>query len=233
MKCSGGIFLSRSVVLVVCVLFSLSATRAQGVQVAEEKDGYTQSIAKRVEKIVSALQSTDSVLNSKLRNIIIDQYYNLGITHDARNSQIRAIKDQNRDLTEDEKDHIRRIEASTQQQLEQLHKQFLARLAELCTPHQIEQIKDGMTYGVEQVTWKAYQDMLPDLTSEQKKQILAWLIEARELAMDAESSEKKHAVFGKYKGRINNYLSAAGIDMKKAEADWQKRIKERTAADQK
>ena len=233
MKCSGGIFLSRSVVLVVCVLFSLSATRAQGVQVAEEKDGYTQSIAKRVEKIVSALQSTDSVLNSKLRNIIIDQYYNLGITHDARNSQIGAIKDQNRDLTEDEKDHIRRIEASTQQQLEQLHKQFLARLAELCTPHQIEQIKDGMTYGVEQVTWKAYQDMLPDLTSEQKKQILAWLIEARELAMDAESSEKKHAVFGKYKGRINNYLSAAGIDMKKAEADWQKRIKERTAADQK
>jgi hypothetical protein len=84
-----------------------------------------------------------------------------------------------------------------------------------------------MTYGVLQVTYKAYQDMLPGLTSEQKKQILAWLTEARELAMDAESSEKKHAVFGKYKGRINNYLSAAGIDMKKAEADWQQRLRER------
>jgi hypothetical protein len=233
MTCSGGILLLRSVVLVVCVLFSLTTTRAQGVQVAEEKEGYTQTIAKRVEKIVTSLQSTDSILNSKLKNIIIDQYYNLGITHDARNSQIRAIKDQNRELTEDDKDHIRRIEANTQQQLEQLHKQFLARLGELCTPQQIDQIKDGMTYGVLQVTYKAYQDMLPDLTSEQKKQILAWLTEARELAMDAESSEKKHAVFGKYKGRINNYLSAAGIDMKKAEADWQKRIKERTAAEQK
>jgi hypothetical protein len=233
MTCSGGILLLRSVVLVVCVLFSLTTTRAQGVQVAEEKEGYTQTIAKRVEKIVTSLQSTDSILNSKLKNIIIDQYYNLGITHDARNSQIRAIKDQNRELTEDDKDHIRRIEANTQQQLEQLHKQFLARLGELCTPQQIDQIKDGMTYGVLQVTYKAYQDMLPDLNSEQKKQILAWLTEARELAMDAESSEKKHAVFGKYKGRINNYLSAAGIDMKKAEADWQKRIKERTAAEQK
>jgi len=51
-----------------------------------------------------------------------------------------------------------------------------------------------------------------------------------EKAMDAESADKKHAVFGKYKGRINNYLSAAGIDMKKEEAAWQQRIKERKAA---
>jgi Spy/CpxP family protein refolding chaperone len=80
------------------------------------------------------------------------------------------------------------------------------------------------------VTYTAYQDMLLNLTEEQKKQILAWLTEAREKAMDAESADKKHAVFGKYKGRINNYLSAAGIDMKKEEAAWQQRIKERKAA---
>jgi hypothetical protein len=65
--------------------------------------------------------------------------------------------------------------------------------------------------------------MLPGLTEQQKAQILVWLTEAREHAMDAESSEKKHAWFGKYKGRINNYLSAAGYDMKKAGEDWQKR----------
>jgi hypothetical protein len=51
-----------------------------------------------------------------------------------------------------------------------------------------------------------------------------WLVEARELAMDEGSSEKKHAVFGKYKGRINNYLSAEGYDMKKEGEDWGKRI---------
>jgi hypothetical protein len=34
-------------------------------------------------------------------------------------------------------------------------------------------------------------------------------------------------VFGKYKGRINNYLSAAGYDMKKEGEEWQKRIKQR------
>jgi Spy/CpxP family protein refolding chaperone len=66
--------------------------------------------------------------------------------------------------------------------------------------------------------------MIPALTEEQKKKIYDWLIEARELAMDGESSDKKHAIFGKYKGRINNYLSAAGYDLTKERAEWQKRI---------
>ena len=43
--------------------------------------------------------------------------------------------------------------------------------------------------------------------------------------MDEGSSEKKHGVFGKYKGKINNYLSAAGYDMKKESKAWQERIK--------
>ena len=60
------------------------------------------------------------------------------------------------------------------------------------------------------------------LTAEQKAQILAWLTEARELAMDGSTSDEKHAVFGKYKGKINNYLSKAGYDAKKAEQNLRK-----------
>jgi hypothetical protein len=76
-----------------------------------------------------------------------------------------------------------------------------------------------MTYGVAPLTYKGYLELLPDLSEEQKSQILAWLIEAREYAMDAGSAEKKHWWFGKYKGRINNYLSSAGYDLKQAERD--------------
>ena len=32
-------------------------------------------------------------------------------------------------------------------------------------------------------------------------------------------------MFGKYKGRINNYLSAEGYNVKKEGEEWQKRIK--------
>ncbi|HOB33816.1 MAG TPA: DUF3826 domain-containing protein, partial [Verrucomicrobiota bacterium] len=37
------------------------------------------------------------------------------------------------------------------------------------------------------------------------------------IAMDQGSSNEKHAIFNKYKGRINNYLVRAGYDLKKGE----------------
>jgi hypothetical protein len=82
-----------------------------------------------------------------------------------------------------------------------------------------------MTYDVVNVTYKAQCDMIPTLTEEEKAQILAWLKEARELAIDAESSKKKHEMFGKYKGRINNYLSARGYDLTKEREGWYERMK--------
>jgi hypothetical protein len=73
--------------------------------------------------------------------------------------------------------------------------------------------------------------MIPTLSDEQKSKIRTWLTEARELAMDGGSSEEKHAVFGKYKGRINNYLSKeGGYDLKKEENAWRERLKARRAA---
>ena len=62
---------------------------------------------------------------------------------------------------------------------------------------------------------------------EEKAKIMAWLVEAREFAMDAENSNKKHAAFGKYKGRINNYLSKRGYDLVKERKAWYERIKAR------
>ena len=61
----------------------------------------------------------------------------------------------------------------------------------------------------------------------EKMEILAWLKEAREYAIDAESSKKKHEAFGKYKGRINNYLSKRGYNLTKEREAWAKRVKAR------
>ena len=82
-----------------------------------------------------------------------------------------------------------------------------------------------MTYGKVKFTYDGYINMILTLTDTQKKQIWDWLIEAREKAMDAESSGKKTAIFGKYKGRIANYLSKEGYDLKKEGEEWQKRLK--------
>ena len=41
------------------------------------------------------------------------------------------------------------------------------------------------------------------------------------------NTNKKHAAFGKYKGRINNYLSKRGYDLVKERKAWYERIKAR------
>jgi hypothetical protein len=72
-----------------------------------------------------------------------------------------------------------------------------------------------MTYNKVEFTYKGYLQQLDGkLNDEQKAKILDLLKEARELAMDGVSAEEKTAIFGKYKGKINNYLASQGVSAK-------------------
>lgn len=229
MKRTGSLYLMVMGLAIATMLFSVAPVLAQTAS-AQSEEEYVKVINNRAAKIVAAFHSSDTVFTKKVTAVIADQYVSLGRIHDGRNAKIKAVKSKGAELTADDKAAIQKLEADADLELAKLHAAYLSKLSALCTPLQIEDVKNGMTFNVLNVTYTAYQDMLPNLTEEQKKQIVIWLTEAREKAMDAESSDKKHGVFGKYKGRINNYLSAAGIDMKKEEAAWQQRIKERKAA---
>ncbi|MCH5599136.1 DUF3826 domain-containing protein [Niabella ginsengisoli] len=61
-----------------------------------------------------------------------------------------------------------------------------------------------------------YLNMFPKLTDLQKSQVLAYLKEARENAMNAETAKNRIDWFIKYRGRANNFLAAAGYDLRKA-----------------
>jgi hypothetical protein len=209
---------------------SVTGVYAQTAPTTQTEEQYHDVINKRAAKIVAALGSTDSVFNKKVTAVVAQQYIDLGRIHDTRNAKIKEIKTKDSVLTDKDKKEIEKLTAKADKELDKLHSKYLAKLGKLCTPQQIDDIKNGMTYNVLNVTMKAYTEMLPNLTAEQKKQMLDWLIEAREHAIDAESSEKKHWWFGKYKGRINNYLGKAGIDMKQAEKEWMQRMKEQKEA---
>lgn len=218
----------KKYILAIGLFLSMSAHAfAQDANSAGAQDNYTQVITKRSEKIVSALNITDSVKFKRVVNIIADQYRTLGTIHDARNAKAKDIKTQAGDDKAKSNAQVAELDSTTDIKLNEAHAAYLSKLAAELTPEQVDKVKDGMTYNILGVTYAAYTDEIPDLTDAQKAQIKAWLVEAREHAIDAESSEKKHAWFGKYKGRINNYLSKQGYDMKKAQADWQQRIKER------
>ncbi len=185
---------------------------------------YIKVITERSAKIVNTLSIKDSVQYKNVLAVLVQQYNSINNIHEETKLALAAIKQQSFTAQESAL-QVQKQEEKKAAQLQQLHNSFLAGLQKVISEEQIELVKDGMTYKVFPVTYTAYQDMIPSLTEEQKKKIYDWLKEARELAMDGESSDKKHAIFGKYKGRINNYLSAAGYDLTKEREEWQKRIK--------
>lgn len=196
-----------------------------------ERETYVKVITERAAKITATLGINDARKAEKTTHIIRDQYSNLNDIYAARDAKYKAIKEANKDNKVLQDTLIAQEQRAVESALTKLHQKYLKNLASQLNAAQIEKVKDGMTYGVLPLTYRAYQEQLLNLTADQKNQILIWLTEARERAMDAESSDKKHAMFGKYKGRINNYLSAQGYDLKKEGIEWQKRIK--AAADEK
>ncbi|RZK56388.1 MAG: DUF3826 domain-containing protein [Pedobacter sp.] len=205
-------------------LISLTNTLAQNNAVAD-KEAYVKVITERAAKIVTVLGIDDKAKAEKVANVIRDQYSNLNDIYAARDLNVKALKEKYKENKAERDTALAKENRAVEASLAKLHKKYLKNLSAHLTEKQVEQVKDGMTYGVVPLTYRAYQEQILTLTEDQKKQILTWLIEAREKAMDAESSDKKHAWFGKYKGRINNYLSAAGYDLKKEGEEWQKRIK--------
>ena len=217
------------------IIAVLSATLTLQAQVQLKTEGldtaYVQNIIKRSQKIVDGLGLTDAQKAEDVRNIIANRYFLLNEIHEqcaktkqfARDSITAPGRQQH--VTEGAE---RRRDAA----LYQHHFEFASALSTYLSEAQIEAVKDGMTFGVVKFTSDNYFDMIPSLTEEERTQIMAWLKEAREYAMDAENSNKKHNWFKKYKGRINNWLSARGYDINKEREAWNKRLEERKAKGQ-
>lgn len=187
---------------------------------------YVESIVNRSQKIVDKLGLTDAKVAEDVCNIIANRYFELNDIYEIRDAKVKTVKESG--LTGDAKDEaLKAAENEKDAALYRSHFAFPASLSLFLNEEQIEAVKDGMTYGVVKVTYEATLDMIPSLKEEEKAQIYAWLVEAREFAMDAENSNKKHAAFGKYKRRINNYLAKRGYNLTKEREEWAKRVKAR------
>lgn len=185
---------------------------------------YVETITQRSKKVTDALKITDTEKGRQVLNIVANRYFMLNDIYAERDS-IKALA---KTLTGDaKKQKMEYAEMQKDQKLYRTHFGFIADLSLYLTDKEIETVKDVLTYNVVNVTYTAQCDMIPTLKEEEKAQILAWLKEAREYAIDAESSKKKHEAFGKYKGRINNWLSKRGYNLTKEREEWAKRVKAR------
>ena len=172
---------------------------------------YTAKLEVRAGDILTALDLQDAGKAARVRGLVIAQYRALRDWHDGFDAKLKGAGDE----------EARGLRAS----LKELHGKFIAGLAVELTAAQIERVKDRMTYDKVRVTYDGYVEMLPQLTAPQRARVMELLKEAREEAMDGGSSDEKTAIFGRYKGRINNFLSADGYDLKQAGKDWAERRK--------
>lgn len=184
---------------------------------------YVNSILKRSEKIVAKLDLPDAAARQNVLYILANRYFKLNDIYAVRDRKVKQAKESLEG--EAKQAAIAAAENEKDAALYRCHFEFPADLSLYIDDKQIDAIKDGMTYNSLQVQYESLVDMIPSLTDEEKKQVYAWYKEAREFSMDAENSEKKHAAFNKYKGRINNYLAKRGYDLVKEREAWYKRLK--------
>jgi len=197
-------------------------------QQPQTADAYMKVLKGRSEKIVQTLGITDSTKFKRVAEIVVNQYATVGRIQDVADSTVKALRLQRLDKDELE-GQIKAFQNERDAKLYAQHATFLAQLQGELTPEQVDSVKNGLTYNVLNVTYKATLEMIPTLKEDEKMQIWIWLLEARERAIDASSSDAKHGWFGKYKGRINNYLAARGYDLTKERSAWAERIKQQQA----
>ncbi len=183
---------------------------------------YIKVTNERATKIVAKLALSNTEKEKAVTKIIAQQSRDLSKIQDERDAEIAKVKS-GALAKEKQNVSIEKLKAKADKSIAKLHKSYLKKLGTQLNADKITEVKDGMTYGVLPITYAGYQDMLPNLTKEQKEYIYKNLVEAREHAIDGGSSKEKHGWFGKYKGRINNYLSAQGYDLNKESTDWHAR----------
>lgn len=200
--------------LMIVIITNLSAQNEDSV--------YMEVVTGRATKIVKGMELNNPSKEADITQLIAMHYFNLNKIYAKRDGGLKALKDAGIKDTSATK----KIEQVATNSIDSLHPIFIGALGKHLTEPQIAQVKDGLTYGVLPITYKGYCDMIPSLTQVQKDVIMSELVAAREKAMDAESSDRKHWWFGKHKGRINNYLAAQGYDTQKERAAWEKRMKD-------
>lgn len=185
---------------------------------AEVASDHEQVIAGRADKVLATLDGLSPEARGSVRETLLDFFRSINAWHEAHGPRRKELKPSPDD---DAKAEL----ATLEEDLGGIRQRFVERLSADLTPEQVEKVKDGLTYDMLHVTERAYDEMIERLTDEQSAMIHRHLVEARDLAISEGSSEAKHAVFGKFKGRINNELSRQGYDLKQEERGWQARRK--------
>jgi hypothetical protein len=176
----------------------------------DEQAEQTQKSAEgRADSIMKNLKIEDPAKAARVHDLIANEQVAIHEWHQKNDVQVKQ-------LGKDGGEELDKLEA----QRHALHDEFISKLSADLTPDQMEIVKEKLTGGQMMATYKAYPEIIPNLTDDEKAMILKTLKEGREEAMDAVNRLERIAIFKKYKGRINIYLDSHGHNVSQAYKDW-------------
>ena len=188
-------------------------------------DRETATLEKHLQPILAALHLADSAQVSQVRAVLAAHLPELNAWHAQHDAELKGFWNAfNR--ARSAKDVAGADTALAQIDgvyagFQPRHQKFLASLAAVLSPAQVETVKDTLTVNKVAATYAVYLQIFPTLTEAQKAVVLEKLKAAREQAMDAGSIAEKSAFFKKYKIQIEDgYLTAQGYDPKQARQNF-------------
>jgi hypothetical protein len=225
---------------VLCIVFAavfagglvfISAQQKEGASAptlrAAEQEARTEE--KHAKPILDTLQLQDESRTARLRPMLAEHFKALNAWHGQNDARIKAL------WGEFDKARKAKSDAGADAALEKIdgvyasfkpeHENFDKELSTLLDAKQIEAVKDAITVGKVEFTFKGYRDIFPGLKDEDKAFILKNLKAAREEAIDAGSMNEKSAFFKKYKIKIETYLNTHGFDVKESYRVFDAKVK--------
>jgi hypothetical protein len=177
---------------------------------------YHETIHMRAVAAVDAAKIVDAAKRDAAVKVVEAHYVGINDIHFDRDMAVNASID-------DKTVHAARDKAA--KAVAVVHKKFTDALSALLTAEQCDVVKDKMTYDVRLNTFQVYCEQLPELTDEEKQALREFLLAGREEALIAGDATEKHEKFRIAKGKIANYLSKRGYDLKAAEKEWAEKRK--------
>jgi len=221
--------------LAAVILASPLSIRAQTNTVDSAADKDRATVEKHIKPELAALKLGDADKEAKVHDILAGRYTALKTWHAANDPQIKALWDEF-DKARAAKsvpdanaalDKISVVYAAIQPQ----HEKFVAELAAVLTPEQVEAVKEGHSINKVKVTYDVYLQIFPNLTEEQKSVVLKNLKAASEESLDCVDIKEMSAFFKKYKIKIEDaYFAQQGIDAQQARKDFAAKQKAEKAA---
>jgi len=194
-----------------------SATKAE--KTPEQIDAqYTESLNKRADKIVDALNLTDNAAKSKVHDTLVDHWRSVKAYHDEHPDKLVTVEGMKAKIPDPADPDVKAI-----------HAKLLAGLSSL-SPEQVTVVKDELTIGKLAFTYKGYESIVPDMSDADKAFVRQQLTLAREEAVDARDTDAKSAVFKKYKKVIQQYFNDHGRNWDQMYKDYTNKLKAQKAA---